>query len=136
MGKVKVGFICVGNSCRSQMAEGFARELAADLFEVYSAGTDPASEIKPKAVQVMKEKGIDISNQQPKLLKEIPEELDILITMGCDVQCPAVPCSFREDWGLDDPDGKDIEVFRQSREIIEEKVRDLIKKVKNGKLDL
>lgn len=136
MEKLKVGFICVGNSCRSQMAEGFAREYGSEIFEVYSAGTDPAPEVKPNAVKAMEEKGIDISEQYPKLLKEIPGELDILITMGCNVECPYIPCKFREDWGLDDPAGHPIEVFRETREIIEEKVKDLIKKVKTGELDL
>ncbi|MGM0413741.1 MAG: arsenate reductase ArsC [Bacillota bacterium] len=136
MEKLKVGFICVGNSCRSQMAEGFAREYGSEIFEVYSAGTDPAPEVKPNAVKAMEEKGIDISDQYPKLLEEIPGELDILITMGCNVECPYIPCKFREDWGLDDPAGHPIEVFRETREIIEEKVKDLIKKVKTGELDL
>ncbi len=136
MEKLKVGFICVGNSCRSQMAEGFAKEYGSDIFEVYSAGTDPAPEVKPNAVRAMEEKGIDISEQYPKLLKEIPGELDILITMGCNVECPYIPCKFREDWGLDDPAGHPIEVFRETRDIIEEKVKDLIEKVKNEELDL
>ena len=136
MEKLKVGFICVGNSCRSQMAEGFAREYGDDIFEVYSAGTDPAPEVKPNAVKAMAEKDIDISEQYPKLLKEIPGELDILITMGCNVECPYIPCKFREDWGLDDPAGHPIEVFRETRDVIEEKVKDLIEKVKTGELDL
>ncbi|MBF8435599.1 arsenate reductase ArsC [Halanaerobiaceae bacterium Z-7014] len=136
MEKIKVGFICVGNSCRSQMAEGFARDYGGDILEVYSAGTDPAPEVKPNAVEAMAEKGIDISDQYPKLLKEIPGELDILITMGCNVECPYIPCKFREDWGLDDPAGHPIEVFRETRDIIEDKVKDLIEKVKTGELDL
>ena len=136
MEKLKVGFICVGNSCRSQMAEGFAREYGDDIFEVYSAGTDPAPEVKPNAVKAMAEKDIDISEQYPKLLKEIPGDLDILITMGCNVECPYIPCKFREDWGLDDPAGHSIEVFRETRDVIEEKVKDLIEKVKTGELDL
>jgi len=132
--KYKVAFVCVGNSCRSQMAEGFAKEYASDIFEVYSAGTDPSNEVKPNAVKVMKEVGIDISNQYPKLLKEIPNELDILITMGCGVKCPYIPCKMREDWGLDDPDGQPIEFFRETRDIIENKVKELIKKAKKGKI--
>ena len=131
MDKLKTAFVCVGNSCRSQMAEGFAKKLGSDILEVYSAGTDPASEVKPNAVRAMEEKGIDISDQYPKLLEEIPDKLDILITMGCNVQCPHVPCSFREDWGLDDPAGEPIEVFRETRDIIEEKVKELIVMVKN-----
>ncbi|MFW5790463.1 MAG: arsenate reductase ArsC [Halanaerobiaceae bacterium] len=136
MEKFKVGFICVGNSCRSQMAEGFAREYGSDIFDVYSAGTDPAPEVKPNAVKAMAEEDIDISEQYPKLLKEIPAELDILITMGCNVECPYIPCKFREDWGLDDPAGHPIEVFRETRDIIQDKVQDLIEKVKAGELNL
>jgi arsenate reductase len=88
------------------MAEGFARKYGKDVIEAFSAGTHPASEIDPNAVAVMKEKGIDLSEQYPKLLKDIPSELDILITMGCNVECPFVPCKIKEDWGLDDPVGK------------------------------
>jgi arsenate reductase len=132
--KYKVAFVCVGNSCRSQMAEGFAKEYAGDILDVYSAGTDPSPEVKPNAVKAMKEKGIDISDQYPKLLEEIPSELDILITMGCGVECPYIPCKFREDWGLDDPAGHPIEVFRETREIIDEKVKNLVKKVRNGEI--
>lgn len=128
--KYKVAFVCVGNSCRSQMAEGFAKEYASDIFDVYSAGTDPSEEVKPNAVKVMEEVGIDISNQHPKLLKEIPNELDILITMGCGVKCPYIPCKMRADWGLDDPAGESIEVFRETRDIIEKNVKELINKVK------
>jgi arsenate reductase len=132
--KYKVAFVCVGNSCRSQMAEGFAREYAGDILDVYSAGTDPSPEVKPNAVKAMKEKEIDISDQYPKLLEEIPSELDILITMGCGVECPFIPCEFREDWGLDDPDGQPMEVFRETREIIDKKVKNLIEKVRNGEI--
>jgi arsenate reductase len=134
--KIKVGFICVGNSCRSQMAEGFARHYGNDMIEAYSAGTNPAAEINPNAVLVMKEKGIDISGQYPKLLEDIPSRLDILITMGCGVECPFVPCKVREDWGLDDPAGKPVEEFRRIRDLIEEKVKLLIKRIKNNEFDL
>lgn len=126
--KYKVAFVCIGNSCRSQMAEGFAKEYGSDILDVYSAGTDPADQVKANAVQAMKEKNIDISDQYPKLLGDIPEELDILITMGCGVECPVIPCKMREDWGLDDPAGEPIEVFRKTRDIIEKKVKNLIEK--------
>ena len=135
MDKLKTAFVCVGNSCRSQMAEGFAKKVGSDILDVYSAGTDPAPEVKPNAVRAMEEKGIDISDQYPKLLEEIPDKLDILITMGCNVECPHVPCSFREDWGLDDPAGEPIEVFRETRDIIEEKVKELIAMVKNKEIE-
>ena len=136
MSKYKIAFVCVGNSCRSQMAEGFAKEYASDLFEVYSAGTKPASEVKPNAVKAMEEIGIDISDQYPKTTEEISSEMDLLITMGCNVDCPYIPCSYRKDWGLDDPAGKPIEEFRKTREIIKDKIEELIKRVRNGELDL
>lgn len=133
--KYKVAFVCVGNSCRSQMAEGFAKEYGGDILEVYSAGTHPAGRVNSNAVEVMKEKGINISDQYPKLLKDIPENLDILITMGCEVECPYVPSKVREDWDLDDPVGKPLEFFRKIRDIIEVKVKELVKKVEKGTLD-
>ena len=81
--KYKVAFICVHNSCRSQMAEAFARHLASDILESYSAGTEEYPEVKPLAVEVMEEIGISMEDHYPKLIKDIPEEVDILITMGC-----------------------------------------------------
>lgn len=132
--KYKVAFVCVGNSCRSQMAEGFAKEYAGNILEVYSAGTDPSPGVKPNAVKVMDEVGIDISKHYPKLMEEIPSKLDILITMGCGVECPYIPCKLREDWGLDDPAGQPMGVFRETREIIDQKVKNLIKKVKNDEI--
>lgn len=129
MDKVKVAFVCVHNSCRSQMAEGFAKQLGSDVLEVFSAGTETYAQIKPKAVEVMQEIGIDISQQYPKLLEDIPEELDYLITMGCNVSCPFVPCKHKEDWGLKDPSGGALEGFRVTRNLIKDKVIDLIKRV-------
>lgn len=130
----KVAFVCVHNSCRSQMAEAWAKNLGKDILEVYSAGTENYPEVKPRAVQVMEESGIDMSEHYPKLLTDIPEEIDILITMGCGVVCPYVPCSHQEDWGLEDPSGGPIEGFRKTRDIIKNKVEDLIDKVKKGEL--
>lgn len=124
-----IAFICVHNSCRSQMAEGWARELGKGVLEVYSAGTEKYGEVKPLAVEVMKEVGIDISDQYPKLISEIPEEVDILITMGCNVVCPFIPNTQSEDWGLDDPSGGTIEDFRISRDLIRKKVEQLIEKI-------
>lgn len=134
--KVKVAFICVANSCRSQMAEGFAKHYGSDIFEVYSAGTKLTEKVNPNAVEVMKEVGIDISSHRPKLLDEIPQKVDILITMGCNVECPYIPCKLKEDWGLDDPDGKPLDEFRKTRDIIESKVKELIKRVKNNEINL
>lgn len=132
--KKKVVFVCVHNSCRSQMAEGWTKKLGSDVLEAYSAGTKNYPEVKPLAVQVMEEEGVDMGGYRPKLLSDIPEEVDILITMGCNVICPYVPCRYREDWGLKDPSGGQIEDYRKTRNIIKEKVMDLIQRVKNNQI--
>ena len=129
--KTIVAFICVHNSCRSQMAEAFARHFASDILETYSAGTEEYPQVKPLAVEVMEEIGISMDNQYPKLLKDIPEEVDVLITMGCGVVCPFLPSKHEEDWGITDPSGGTIEDFRNARDLIEEKVKDLIYRIKN-----
>lgn len=134
--KYKVAFVCVHNSCRSQMAEGWTKKLGNDIFEVYSAGTEDYPEVKPLAVQVMEEVGVDMSEHKPKLLSDIPSELDLLITMGCNVVCPFVPNQHSEDWGLDDPSGGPIEDFRETRELIKQKVEELIRRVKTGEIEL
>lgn len=127
----KIAFVCIHNSCRSQMAEAWAKKLGKGIIEVYSAGTEEYPEVKPGAVQVMKEVGIDMNEHYPKLLTDIPKDIDILITMGCGVVCPYIPCSHQEDWGLEDPSGKSIEHFRYTRDIIEKKVLDLVDRIKN-----
>ena len=132
--KKSVAFICVHNSCRSQMAEGWAKKLGSDLLDVYSAGTENYHEVKPLAVEVMEEAGVHMSGHHPKLLRDIPEEVDILITMGCNVVCPFLSNSHSEDWGLEDPSGGPIEDYRNTRDIIKVKVEDLIKRVKNNNL--
>lgn len=132
--KKKVAFICVHNSCRSQMAEGWAKELGSDVLEVYSAGTERYPEVKPLVVKVMEEAGVDMRGHYPKLLRDIPQEIDILITMGCNVECPNIPNSHREDWGLEDPSKGPIEDYRKTRDLIKEKVEDLIKRVKNNEI--
>ncbi|WDV46623.1 arsenate reductase ArsC [Clostridiaceae bacterium M8S5] len=134
--KYKIAFVCVHNSCRSQMAEAFAKKLASDIFNVYSAGTEKYHEVKPKAVKVMEEIGIDMKEHKPKLLSDIPDNLDILITMGCNVLCPFVSNRYSEDWGLDDPSGGSIEDFRNTRGIIKEKMDKFIQDFKNGKIKL
>lgn len=130
--KYKVTFICVHNSCRSQMAEGLARQLGSDIVESYSAGTEEYPEVKPLAIEVMEEIGISMDNHYPKLIKDIPEEVDVLITMGCGVICPFVPSKHEEDWGLNDPSGGTIEDFRKTRDLIQEEVKDLIKRIREG----
>jgi arsenate reductase len=130
--KLKVGFVCIHNSCRSQMAEGWAKKLGKDVMEAYSAGTEDYPEVKPLAVAVMEEAEVDMSSHTPKLLADIPKKLDILITMGCGVTCPFVPCGYREDWGLEDPSGGPIEGFRLTRDTIKLKVEELIERIKKG----
>lgn len=135
MKKYTIAFVCVHNSCRSQMAEAWMKELASDLFDSYSAGTEAYPRVKPKAVQVMEEIGLDMSDHKPKLMDDIPKEVDALITMGCNVTCPYIPCKIREDWGLDDPSGGPVDGFRQTRDLIKDKVLDFIQRTKDGALD-
>lgn len=128
----RVAFVCVHNSCRSQMAEAFGRVLGLDVFESYSAGTELRDQINQDAVRIMKEIGIDMELQQrSKLLQDIPA-VDIVVTMGCNVSCPYLPCSHREDWGLEDPSGKSDEAFRQTRNQIKMKIQDLIARIQAG----
>ncbi|MBE6852559.1 MAG: arsenate reductase ArsC, partial [Ruminococcus sp.] len=102
------------------------KKLASDVFESYSAGTETKPQINQDAVRLMKQlHGIDMeATQHSKLLSGIPE-VDVVITMGCNVQCPFLPCSHREDWGLEDPSGKEDKAFLETIRLIEEKVLDL-----------
>lgn len=128
----KVAFICVHNSCRSQMAEAFGRILGLGVMEAYSAGTETRQSINHDAVRIMKEIGIDMEIlQKPKLLEAI-SKVDIVITMGCNVSCPMLPCSHREDWGLEDPSGKSDEEFRAIRDRIKTNMVDLICRIESG----
>ena len=127
----KVAFICVHNSCRSQIAEALGKKLASDVFESYSAGTETKPQINQDAVRLMKQvHGIDMeATQYSKLLADIPE-VDVVITMGCNVHCPFLPCSHREDWGLDDPTGQSDEVFLETIRRIEQRIMQLKIKLK------
>ncbi|MBP2643765.1 MAG: arsC [Firmicutes bacterium] len=128
----RVAFICVHNSCRSQMAEAFGKVMGLGIIECFSAGTEEREQINPDAVRIMKEIGIDMElKQKPKLLQDIPE-VDIVVTMGCNVHCPVISCNLREDWGLDDPTGKPDEEFRSVRNTIKDKMDDLIERIKSG----
>jgi arsenate reductase len=129
MNKPKVAFICVHNSCRSQIAEALGKRLAGNIFECYSAGTHPSEKINPDAVRIMKEKyAIDMElTQYPKFLKDIPP-IDMLITMGCNVECPFLPCKHREDWELDDPTGKNDEEYLKVINEIEKNIKKIIGK--------
>ena len=128
----KVAFICVHNSCRSQIAKALGRHLAADVFESYSAGTERKDRINPDAVRLMKQRyhiDMEAEGQHSKLLSDLPT-VDVVITMGCNVQCPFLPCKWREDWGLEDPTGKPDEAFLQTIRLIEEKIRGLKERLK------
>ena len=133
--KPKVAFLCVHNSCRSQMAEALGKKLAGDVFESFSAGTEPGARINPDAVRLMKQVyGIDMEeSQHNKPLSELPP-VYIVVTMGCNVQCPTLPCSHREDWGLDDPSGKADSAFLDTMGRIEKKVLDLKERIRAGRL--
>lgn len=127
----KVAFICVHNSCRSQMAEAFGKHYARDVFESYSAGTEIKKVINTDAVRLMKNLyGIDMEmSQYPKLLEELPP-VDIVITMGCNVECPYLPSMTRENWSIDDPTGKSDEEFIDTIRLIERKVKDLADRIR------
>lgn len=135
MNKLKVAFVCVHNSCRSQMAEALGKKLAGNVFESYSAGTETRPQINQDAVRIMKQLyGINMEETQfSKLITDIPQP-DVVITMGCNVNCPYVPCKYREDWGLDDPTGKSDEEFIATARIIEKKILELKEKIENNKI--
>ena len=130
--KPRVAFVCVHNSCRSQMAEAISKHVASDVFEAYSAGTETKPHINRDAVRLIKELyQVDMEEGQfPKLIKDIPPP-DIVITMGCNVDCPYLPCKFREDWGLEDPTGKSDEEFLKTARIIEGKIMELKDRILN-----
>jgi len=132
--RYRVAFICVKNSCRSQMAEAFARHLASDLIEPVSGGTEPAERVDPGAVEAMREIGIDMSEAHPKQLsRETLESLDLVVHMGCGApgMCLTVPGIPSEDWGIEDPVGKSVEKYREVRDIIEMKVRELAARLRS-----
>ena len=130
MNRPKVAFICVHNSCRSQMAEAISKVIAFDAYEAYSAGTETKPKINQDAVKIIKELyDVDMNKSQySKLLDEIPP-VDIVITMGCNVDCPYLPCKYREDWGLTDPTGKGRGEFLKTAEIIKNKISELKEKL-------
>jgi len=135
MNKPKVAFICVHNSCRSQIAEALGRHLASDVFESYSAGTETKPQINQDAVRLIKHLyGINMEqNQYSKLLEDIPP-VDFVVTMGCNVQCPFLPCNHREDWGLDDPSGKDDAAFKETISLIQNKILDFKDRIRKDEL--
>ncbi len=128
---LKVGFICVHNSCRSQIAEALGKYYGENIFQSYSAGTQKVERINQDAVRLMKEiYNIDIEkNQYSKLINELPK-LDIVVKMGCNVVCPFVEGKEILDWGLDDPTGKNDEIFIDIIEKIDKNIQALIEEIK------
>ena len=127
MAKPGVLFLCVHNAGRSQMAAGLLRSLAGGQIDVFSAGSEPADSINPAAVEVMAEKGIDISGGVPGTwTDEMLDSADTVVTMGCGDACPFIPGKRYIDWELDDPDGKTIGEVRAIRDELELRVRDLM----------
>ena len=134
MSKPKVAFICVHNSCRSQIAQALGWHLAADVFESYSAGTDLRNHINPDAVRIMKKRyhiDMEAEGQRSKLLSDLPP-VDGVVKMGCNVQCPTLPCAWREDWGLDDPTGQPDAVFEETIRRIEANILHLKERLREN----
>ena len=120
-------YVCVHNAGRSQMAAGLTHKLAGDRVAVRSAGSDPADQVNPAAVEAMKEIGVDTSAELPRLLEtDMVREADVVITMGCGDACPVYPGKRYEDWELEDPAGRDIETVRRIRDEIGGRVRQLL----------
>ena len=123
---VRILFACIGNSCRSQMAEAFCRKLGKDV-ECASAGSRPSAAVQPDAIAVMREVGIDISGTRPKGFKDLPDlKYDYLVTMGCEVVCPFLPGAKEVRWEIPDPSDKGIDEFRRVRDIIKAEVTKLL----------
>lgn len=124
---ISVLFVCVENSCRSQMAEGFARKLGKGAIEAWSAGSMPSGKVDARAISFMKEKGIDLSGHVSKSLADLPAGgWDCIVTMGCGDACPSLPAKSRLDWNLPDPKNLSDDDFRHIRDEIEVRIHDLI----------
>ena len=130
---IKVAFICVHNSCRSQIAEALGRHLAGDILECYSAGTETKPSINQDAVRLMRQLyGIDMEQRQYSKLLSVLPPVDVVVTMGCNVACPTLPCRYREDWGLTDPTGCGDEAFQAVIHSIEQHIRMLKAQAQEG----
>ena len=128
--QARVLFVCIENSCRSQMAETFARLYAQDTIQAFSAGSRPSGQIDPKAVAVMAELGYSMTSHYSKSLSEIPQiKYDYVITMGCGDECPFIPADTHEDWDLPDPKLLPLDEFRQVRDRIGERVKELAARI-------
>ncbi len=128
--KARVLFVCIENSCRSQMAEAFAHLYAPDSIQAFSAGSRPSGQINPQAIAVMAELGYDLSSHSSKSLQQVPQvKYDYVITMGCGDECPFIPAEHHEDWDLPDPKLLPLEEFRQVRDQIGERVKELATRI-------
>ena len=135
--RTKVAFVCVHNSCRSQIAEAIAKIKASEVMDVYSAGTEKQNSINQDAVRLIKNKyHVDMNDTQSSKTIDALPPIDIVITMGCNVDCPWLPAKHREDWGLDDPSGQPDFVFENVITQIEEKLNDLVHRIQRGIIDL
>jgi len=125
----KILFVCIENSNRSQMAEAFAKMHGIKKVEAYSAGSNPSGKINPKAIQAMKEKNYDLNTHSSISIDKIPSDInfDFLVSMGCGDACPHVPAKIRIEWDIPDPKEKSPEEFNKVRDLIEEKVKELLK---------
>jgi len=129
----RILFVCVENSCRSQIAEAFARIHGGDRIEAYSAGSSPSAKVHPKAIESMRERGYDLTRHASKSLSDVPDvEYDVAVTMGCGDACPMVRAKRREEWAIPDPKDMPLEEFRAVRDRIENQVKALINKESGG----
>lgn len=129
----KVLFVCVENSCRSQMAEGFAKKWGKEILDAWSAGSRPSGKVNPTAIDLMKEKEIDLGIHLSKGLDDLPKiQWDYVITMGCGDACPFVPSKAKEDWKLMDPKNLPLDQFREVRDEIERRVKELIHRIEGN----
>lgn len=133
MPKKKVLFVCVENSCRSQIAEGLARKLGGEAVEAWSSGSRPAGRVNPTAIEIMKERGVDLASHRSKGLDELPPgPWDFVITMGCGDACPFVPSVAKADWAIPDPKNMPRAEFGKVVDMIEAKVAALLADVRAG----
>ncbi len=131
--KKHVLFVCIENSCRSQMAEAFAHLDAYDQIDAYSAGSRPSGQVNSTAVKLMLELGYDLNKQHSKGLGEIPQiKFEYVVTMGCGDECPFIPAEHHEDWDLPDPKEMPLEQFRQIRDQIGERVNELARRIEEN----
>ena len=129
----KVLFVCVENSCRSQMAEAFGKTLGKDIFDSYSSGSNPSGQVNKKALASMKSIGYDMTSHSSKSLDDIPQiKYDYVITMGCGDKCPLIQTNTRIDWQIPDPKHLEIEQFNNVRDTIKNKVLELVEAIKSS----